>query len=134
MRIGVRTLGSLFVGLYAWVAAVSFGLALLDIVYSRLVPGAAAAFSEVADFLLLVSAATVLAALAAIALTWNAAATRNFLIASLAVAVYGLFAPVFLSPFLPAGSPVGAALRILIGAAVSLLALAGLYKFLSCRD
>lgn len=129
MRSGVRTLGSLLVGFYAWAAAVSFGLALLDIVYSRLVPSAAAAFSGVADFLLFVSAVTVLAALAAIGLAWNSAAARNFLIASLAVAVYGLFAPLFLSPFLLQGSPIGAALRILIGASVSLLALVGLYRY-----
>jgi hypothetical protein len=129
MRSSVRIIGSLFVGVYAWAAAVSFGLALLDIVYSRLIPGASTAFSEVADFLLLVTAATVLAAVAAIALAWNSAAARNFLLASLAVAVYGLFAPLLLSPFLPEGSPFGAAIRIVVGATVSLLALVGLYKY-----
>jgi hypothetical protein len=129
MKSSVRTIGSLFVGFYAWAAAVSFGLALLDIVYSRLLPGSTAAFSEVADFLLLVTTVTVLAALTAITLAWNSAAARNFLLASLAVAVYGLFAPLLLSPFLPEGSPVGAAIRILIGATVSLLALVGLYKY-----
>src|SRR4030042_2667513 len=59
------TLSSLIVGLYAWVVAVSFGAVLLDVVYSNLVSEAAAAFSEVADFLLSISAVTVLAALGA---------------------------------------------------------------------
>lgn len=42
--------GPLVVGVYAWLAAVSFGLVLLDIVYAGLVPDAVTALSEAADF------------------------------------------------------------------------------------
>ena len=73
------TLSSLIVGLYAWVVAVSFGAVLLDVVYSNLVSEVAAAFSEVADFLLYISAVTVLTALGAIGLSWNSRIARIFL-------------------------------------------------------
>jgi hypothetical protein len=61
----------LIAGLYAWLATISFGLVLLDILYAGLVPEAQAAFSEAADFLLLVNTLTILAALGAIGLSWE---------------------------------------------------------------
>ena len=125
-------LGSLAVGLYAWLTAVSFGLAVLDIVYARLVPGAAAAFSEVADFLLVVNAVTVLAALGAIGLSWNSSATRSLLIASVGVIVLGFLAYMFLSPFRLEGSTLGPGIRIILAGAVSLLAFAGFAKMRTC--
>jgi len=122
-------LGPLVVGLYAWAAAVSFGIALIDVVYARLVPEATAAFSEVADFLLLVSAATVLVALTAIGLSWHSRVARNFLIASFVVSLFGFLAPALLSPFLQDGSALGAGIRLVIGGAISILAFVGFYKF-----
>jgi hypothetical protein len=128
-EIPVRTFGSLAVGLYAWVAAVSFGAVLLDIVYSRLVAEARTAFAEEADFLLLVSAVTIVAAFGAIVLAWNAKAARNLCIASLVIVVSGLFAPVLLSPYLQgAGSSLGTGIRLAISGLASLLAFLGFYK------
>ncbi len=122
-------LGTLVVGLYAWVATVSFGIVLIDIKYARSVPEATVAFSEVADFLLLVSAASVLVALAAIGVSWNSRIARNFLIASLLFSLFGLFVPVLLSPFLHDGSALGAGIRLIISGTISLLAFMGFYKF-----
>ncbi|HWQ84654.1 MAG TPA: hypothetical protein VN363_08815 [Anaerolineales bacterium] len=47
-----RRSGSFLIGLYAWVAAVLFGMVVGDIVYARLAPGSAAAFSAISDLLL----------------------------------------------------------------------------------
>ena len=94
------------VGLYAWLASVAFGAAWLDLVYARAVPASEAAFSRVADLLLMISAASVLAALAALVLAWSWRQVRSLLTASLALVILGLLAPVFLSPLLPStGSP-----------------------------
>ncbi len=124
------TLGSVVVGLYAWVVTVSFGAVLLDVVYSNLAPEAASAFSEVADFLLLIEAVMVLAAFGAIGLTWNSRVVRNLLIASLVIVILGFIAPAFLSPFLHNGnSALGGVIRLIIGGLASILALVGLYKF-----
>ena len=121
-------LGPLAVGVYAWATAVYFGIALIDIMYARLVPEAAAASSEVADLMLLVSVALVLVALVSIGLTWNSRVARNFLIASLLVSLLGFATPAVLSPFLQDGSAVGAGIRIIIGGITSILAFMGFYK------
>src|SRR5688572_2505905 len=93
--------GFLLVVCYAWLAAVSFGLVLLDIIYARLIPAATTTFSEMADFLLLVSASTMLVALSAIGITWHWGTARNWLVTSLAVSCFGLVAPAILTPLLP---------------------------------
>jgi len=117
------------VGLYAWLASVAFGAALLDLAYARAVPEAEAAFSRVADLLLMISAASVLAALAGIVVAWNWKPVRYLLTASLALVVLGLLAPAFLSPLLPGtDSPLGAAIRLLVGGFASVLALAGFHE------
>jgi hypothetical protein len=121
--------GSLVVGLYAWLATISFGLVLLDVVYAGLVPEATTALSEAADFLLLVNAVTILAALGAIGLSWRSPMARNLLIASLAVIFLGFFAYALLASSLPAGSALGTWLRIGLAGSVSVLAFMGLYKF-----
>lgn len=123
-------LGMILVGLYAWAATVTFGLTILDILYANLVPQAVAAFSEVSDLLLLISAATILTALVAIAMAWESSATRNCLLASLAVIILGLLAPAFLSPFLQGANPaIGSTIRIVLGGSVSILAYIGSYRF-----
>lgn len=119
------------VGLYAWLAAVSFGLVLLDIVYAGLVPEAAVAFSEVADFLLFVNAVTILVALGAIGLSWNSQASRNFLVASLAVIILGFSAYMLLSQFIQESSSLGTGIRMILAGSVSVLAFMGFYKLRS---
>ncbi len=121
----------LVVGLYAWLATISFGLVLLDIVYAGLVPEAATALSEAADFLLLVRSITVLVGFGAIGLSWNSQTVRNFLIASLAVIILGFLVHMLLSPFLQDGSPLGTGIRMMLSGSVSVLAFMGFYKLRS---
>ena len=124
-----KIIGPLVVGLYAWLAAISFGLVLLDIIYARLVPEEATALSEAADFLLLVDVITVLVALGAIGLSWNSRAARYFLVASLAVTILGFLAYMLLSPFLQESSSLGTGIRIILAGSVSVLAFMGFYKY-----
>ena len=126
-----KTIRHLVVGLYAWLAAVSFGFVLLDIVYAGLVPEAEVAFSEVADFLLLVNAITILIALGAIGLSWKSQASRNCLVASLAVIILGFLAYVLLSQFLQDSSSLGTGIRITLAGSVSVLAVMGFYELRS---
>ena len=121
----------LVVGLYAWLAAVSFGLVLLDIVYAGLVPEAAVAFSEVADFLLFVNAVTILVALGAIGLSWNSQASRNLLVASLGIIILGFLAYMLLTQFMQESSSLGTGFRIILAGSVSVLAFMGFYKLRS---
>ena len=124
-------IGPLVVGVYAWLTAVSFGLVLLDIVYAGLVPDAVTALSEAADFQLLVSSMTVLAAFGAIGLSWNSKPARNFLISSLALLILGFLAYILLSPLLQDGSSMGMGIRIILSGSVSVLAFMGFYRFRS---
>jgi hypothetical protein len=121
----------LIVGLYAWLATISFGLVLLDILYAGLVPGAPAALSEAADFLLLVNALTIFAALGAIGLSWELKSARYFLVASLVVIVFGFIIHMLLSPLLKESSSLGTGIRMILAGSVSVLAFLGFYKLLS---
>ncbi|MDH4208461.1 MAG: hypothetical protein OEV76_06275 [Anaerolineae bacterium] len=127
-------LSSLVVGLYAWVVTVFFGAVLLDVVYSNMVPEAATAFSAVADFLLRIGAVTVLAALAAIVLSWKSGIARTFFIASLAVISLEFLIPMFFSQLLQdtQGSVLASGTRIAISGLGSILAFVGLWGF-CCR-
>ena len=121
---------NIVVGFYAWVLTLSFGAVLIDIMYANLAPGAAAAFSEAADFLLLIAAVTVMAAIAAIGLSWPSRAARNTLIASLAIIIFGAFIPLLsagLFPGLP-GSRLSEVIRIAISGVPSILAFYGLVQ------
>jgi hypothetical protein len=129
LNTSTRIIRPLVVGLYAWLAAISFGLVLLDIVYARVVPEEATALSEAADFLLLVDVITVLVALGAIGLSWNSRAARYFLVASLAVTILGFLAYMLLSPFLQESSSLGTGIRIILAGSVSVLAFMGFYKY-----
>jgi hypothetical protein len=121
----------LVAGLYAWTVTLSFGTVVLDVLYSNRVPEAAVAFSEAADFLLLIGAVTVLAAFGAIAVSWNSRVARNLFIASLVTIILGFFAPAFLSPLLQSAPPsaLGPGIRIIIGGLASILAFIGLHSF-----
>gem|GEM_PF-6019291 len=123
--------GSVVARFYTWVVAISFGAVIIDIMYSRLAPDAEAAFSGVADFLLLLYAVTLLAAIAAVGLSWHLSAARNFFIASLAIICVGFLIPVFLSPlFRGVHSPaLGTWIRIAISGLPSILAFIGLDQF-----
>jgi hypothetical protein len=121
-------LGPLFVELYTWMITIFFGTILLDIVYSKLVPEASAAFSEVSDFLLLIGFVTILAAVGAIALSWKSSIARNLFIASLISVSFEFLIPVFLSQFLKNAQGLSW-VRILPSGMASILAFIGLYKY-----
>ena len=123
--------GPLIVGLYAWLATISFGLVLLDILYAGLVPEAQAALSEAADFLLLVNTLTILAALGAIGLSWESKSARYFLLASLVVTILGSIIHMLLYPLLKESSSLGTGIRILLAGSVSVLAFVGFSKLRS---
>jgi hypothetical protein len=121
-------LGALVIGFYAWAVTVSFGAVLLDVMYAHWAPDAATAFPKAADFLLLLSAVIVFAALPAIGLAWKTRTARYFLIASLVIVVLEFLAPAFLAPLLQ-GSGTATAIRIAIGASASILASIGFNRF-----
>jgi hypothetical protein len=122
----VRTL---VVGLYAWLVAVSFGLAWLDITYARLLPDAADAFSEVADFLLFVMFVTTLAGIGAVGLSWKIRVARNLLAASLLIVLVAPFvALAILSPEARESSAAGSIVRLSISGVASVLAFAGFHR------
>lgn len=127
----VELFRSLVVGAYPWLITISFGAVLLDIVYASSAPAAAAGFSAAADFLLLLGAFTIPAAVAAVALSWRSRIARTAFGASLGFILLGFFAPAILSLLFPGlvGSGVGTALRIAIGGLASILAFAGLHGF-----
>jgi len=127
----INILNHFVVGLYAWLAAISLGTVLLDIVYSGLVPDATKALSESADFQLLINVVTFFTALGAIGLSWDSKAARNFLIASLGVTILGLFVYIILSPVLKDSPSLGAGIRIILTGSVSVLAFMGFYKISS---
>jgi hypothetical protein len=135
MPASLKHLGSFLAGWYAWLLALSFGMVLLDIQYaqySRLAPEAARAFSDAADFLLLVNFVTLLSAIAAIAFSWNSQTARNLFIASLLVMLFEFLIPALVSPFIKNTQrlAIGPWLRIIPTGAASLLAFIGLYKFI----
>ena len=116
----------LVVGLYAWLVAVSLGLAWLDIQYARLLPDAKDAFGEVADFLLFVSFVTGVVGIGALGLSWNSRATRNLLAASLVTVLVVPFAALLiLAPLSQQSSVTGSAIRLSIFGVASVLAFAG---------
>jgi hypothetical protein len=123
---------STMAGSYAWLAAISFGLVLLDIVYAGLVPDASKAFGEAADFLLFINALTILAALGAIGSTMDTKAARNYMAASLVVTILGFLINAILAPVLVNGSPIGPVIRIMLAGSVSILAFMGFYRY--CRE
>lgn len=126
-----KRLGSFLIGLYAWVLAISFGLVLLDVLYTRLVPGATFAFSEVADFLLLVSLVTLIAAVVALAFSRKSKAVRNLIIASQLILLLEIFIPTFFSMFKlnMQALAVGPWIRVILSGAASILAFIALYRY-----
>jgi hypothetical protein len=99
-----RTASHTIGGIYGWIAAIYFGAVVLDVVYSGLLgsstgPGVEAVFSEVADFLLLLSGFTFFMGLLAIGFSWNVPTARNLFAVSLLVIVFpGFLASLVLIP------------------------------------
>jgi hypothetical protein len=126
--------GSLLVGFYSWLVVAFFGASLLDTVYANAIRGvldsvqAATVFSKASDFLLLVVALTVLAAIGAISSSWQSSLARNLFVASVLLVIAELLAPIVLRPFL-LGSHAGLWVRLLLSASASVLGLLGLSKF-----
>jgi len=117
-------------GLYAWLSALLFGAALLDIVYSRQIRDAGQTlFREAADLQLLISVMTAVAAIVAVAAAWRYSAARKLLGASVLFFAFSLITPALLAPFVSGAqmAPYGAALRIIEGGLVTLLACLGLF-------
>jgi hypothetical protein len=134
-RMSVRgPITALLVGFYGWVVIVFFGATLLDTVYANAIRGvldsgkAAAVFSTASDFLLLVLALTVLAAIGAIGSSWQSGPARNLFLASGLFVIAELLAPVFLRPLLLESSA-GLVVRLFLSASASVLGIFGLNKF-----
>jgi hypothetical protein len=123
--------GAFFVGLYAWLAAMFFGAIVFDIAYSRFAPYRAAAFSDAADFLLLIGFVTFLAGLFAIAFSWKSKFARTLFIASLLAFSFEIIIPIFFSQLFANVqiNDVGPWLRITPVGLASILAFFGIYNF-----
>ena len=120
---------ALVAGFYAWVVTIFFGAVLLDVLYARRAPGAAS--SEAADFLLLLSAISVFAAIPAIGFAWKTRTARYLLVASLLIIVLEFLVPIFFASLLR-GLAIATAVRIVIGASASILAFVGSNRL--CRQ
>jgi hypothetical protein len=123
----------LFTGFYTWISAVFFGGIIIDIVSARNLEkilneaDKTSLFSEISDFLLLTAFILVIAALIAIAVSWQSAIARNLFIASLLI-----FSAEFWLPMLFSILKISAQLswlRLVIDGTASVLAWVGLQRF-----
>jgi hypothetical protein len=131
----MRQLGGLLVGLYVWTVTTMFGATVVDVVYAAQVPGrATGAQAEVADFLLVLAGLTVLAAIAAVAASWEWTPARWPIVASLAFVVLGLVGPALLLDVVreaetASGVRLGPWLRVGFAGLASLLAFLGPWAY-----
>lgn len=123
--------GALFVGLYAWLAALFFGAIIVDIAFSRLAPEGSGAFSDAADLLLLIGFITFLDGLVAVAFSWKSKFVRALLIASLLAFSFEFIIPIFASQFMADGlfNNAGPWLRIIPVGSATILVLFGIYNY-----
>lgn len=125
---------TLLVGFYSWVVIVFFGAVLLDVVYAKAIRSileseqAAPVFSTASDFLLLVLALTVLAAIGAIGSSWQSGFARNLFLVSGLFVMAELLAPILLRPLL-LDSNAGLVVRLVLSASASVLGIFGLNRF-----
>jgi len=131
-----KTIAALFVGFYTWIIAVFFGTVLLDIIYSNLLYNflgtvdTITVFSKVSDFLLLIGAVAILAAIGAISSSWKSKSARNLFIASFLILILEFLIPVFFFQFSHnIQLNIGQLVRIIINGLASILAFIGLYKY-----
>ncbi|MBI4739668.1 hypothetical protein HY772_09100 [Candidatus Woesearchaeota archaeon] len=132
----------LLVGLYTWIVTIFFGAILLDVVYAKIAVSVlkpsetATLFSKAADFLLLIGALTILAALGAIGSSWRLGSARNPFIASLVVVALEFLTPMLFFPLLQQiqinlGLNVSPWIRLSASALSSILAFVGLWNLAS---
>jgi len=129
--------GGWVLGAYAWLLALSFGAAMLDVVYAGAigrVDGSTPAtlFNDVSDFLQLPLALSALAGIAALAIAVQRPLARTLVIGSLVLALAPLPGLVLFGDALAAGGA-GAGLRLGLGGAASLLAMAAALVFVGGR-
>jgi hypothetical protein len=123
----------LFTGFYAWISAVFLGGIIFDIVSARNLEkilseaDKTSFFSEISDFLLLIAFILVIAALIAIAVSWQSPIARYLFIASLLVFSAEFWLPMLFS-ILKISTQLSW-LRLLIDGAASVLAWVGLQRF-----
>jgi hypothetical protein len=132
-------------GLYAWIVSTFFGAILVDVVYSHIASSDLAPsetrtiFSQVADFLLFVSALALLAGIGAIASSWSLASARNVFIASLLFVMLEFMTPMLFFSLLQnaqvnLGLDLGMWIRLIGSALSSILAFVGLWKLCPCTS
>ena len=123
--------GSFLVGLYFWVLTIYFGMVLLDIFYARLVPGAINAFREVSDLLLMINFVALLLAMIAIAFSKKSKNVINLIIASQLILFLEFLIPALFSilGLDTQGNSIGPWLRIIPGAASSIVAFIGMVQY-----
>jgi len=134
MAAGGGIVSSWIMGVYAWLFALAFGATALDTVYARSIEriGAgetlAGVLNEVGDLLQLPLVLMIVAGCAALATVLQRRFARNLVIASLVVTLAPIPALVLFGDSLAdAGS--GTWLRLLLGAAASVLAMAAALSF-----
>ncbi len=125
-----KLFGPFFVGLYGWLITIFFGMILVDILYSKLIPVPASVSSKVSDFLLGIGFVVVISAFFALAFAWKKAA-RYLVFISLCLILLEFLIPVFFSRLLqnPSGFAAGPWLRLIPGGTASVLALIGIYHY-----
>jgi hypothetical protein len=127
--------GALLTGLYAWIMTVFLGMVLVDILYARLVMGAAPAFTAISDFLQIPGLLALATGSLAVFTLWPSRGARNLVLASLASMLLEFIIPVLLAGIVSSENfPAGPWLRILLNLAASLLAFLGLARCLSTRE
>jgi hypothetical protein len=129
----------LLAAFYTWTASVFFGAVLLDIVYFNAASNSLAPaetimlFSEVADFLLLILALTLLAGMVAVGAAWKVRPARNLFIASLLLVVAEFMVPMLFFSIIEIaqaslGFNVGSWVRLTLSVLPPILAFLGLWK------
>jgi hypothetical protein len=128
----MEKVASFFTGLYVWIINIFFGAILLDIIYSGLIASrnieAAEIFEEVSDFLLIVGAVVIIAAVVSIVLSWKSKIARYLFIASFLIIIFEFLGPVFFSKFVQEFAG-GQWIRLAISGISSILASTGLHYF-----
>ena len=126
-----KRLGSYLIGLYFWVLTIYFGMTLLDIFYARLAPDAVSAFRQVSDILLMFNFVILLSAFVMLAIARKFKNVQNLIITSQLILFLEFLIPAFVSlvGLNLTGSPIGPWLRIIPGAAASIVALVAMLQY-----
>lgn len=125
---------TLMVNVYAWLAAVAFGLVVLDVIYSRLLLAsftpdqANGIFNEISDFLLFPLGLLVLTGLVALVAGHAAGSAARLVLASWLVIVGSVPLAILLAPLLDAAG-LGALVRLALSGLASVLAMLGALRF-----